>query len=702
MSKQPKGSTAESFSRPFLVGTEYYRAPMPPQKFWDEDFAAIRSAGMHIIRTFSFWNWMEPQQGCYQFDDFDRFFELAQKHGLMVWFDMTLATHGACPEWLTRECPDIRVVTADGLPAHPSAGSAAPQGTQIHCYDHPKWKEHGKELLRAFVSRYKNAPNLLLWSVWDGVCLPSAWARSPYSEYPCYCRSTIDKYLAWLKSKYSLDELNKRFFRRYRRWEEVSPPRSNENGVEMLLYRQFHYENLAQTLKWQVKIVKSLDGKHEVRAHGGWSPRPWDEICSKEVDSWGMSMPSNNLLTGDDPYKISDRYFSFDWSRSIGQNGRWWHEEIYAGMSPGGVIWRKQSEPAELTTLMWMTLAAGGAGCLFWQYTPEYLSFEAPGYSLTAPDRSPTPRLNAVSRTISAMESISKYLPLEVTPAEIAVVYSPKSNEIFNYRDAGELFLKDLRGVYRTLWENNIRMDITTPSKDWSSYKVVYLPNVALFDPETVQQIKQTLKKTKTHLVADGNFGNYTESGHFSYSPPEGISELIEAGVADFSMLTQKEIAEGKNILSTPYGEIPITSFCPFATLKFKGNTRPIVKLGEQTVGVETAGRRLTWFGFSLSAAFGDAGSPNLVLPLFRSFGITSPFQLTGDRVIVMRRRSKLGGWLIFIFNLEAKKANTAIKLNWAVKEATDLLEKKKLPVSNNNLSLSVNPGGMKLILTNG
>ena len=38
---------------PFPVGVEYYRAPVPPTKFWDEDLARIRAAGMCIIRTFT-------------------------------------------------------------------------------------------------------------------------------------------------------------------------------------------------------------------------------------------------------------------------------------------------------------------------------------------------------------------------------------------------------------------------------------------------------------------------------------------------------------------------------------------------------------------------------------------------------------------------------------------------------------------------
>ena len=102
---------------PFPVGTEYYRAPMPPQEFWDRDFAAIRAAGMRIVRTFSYWNWMEPAPGRFELDDFDRFFELAARHDLLVWFDLTLATHGACPDWLLRAHPDIRQVRPDGTPA---------------------------------------------------------------------------------------------------------------------------------------------------------------------------------------------------------------------------------------------------------------------------------------------------------------------------------------------------------------------------------------------------------------------------------------------------------------------------------------------------------------------------------------------------------------------------------------------------------
>lgn len=303
---------------PFPVGVEYYRAPTPKRDVWEEDFVRIRAAGFRIVRSFSYWNWMEPAPGRYELDDFDEMFDLAGKHELFVWLDITLATHGACPEWLIQEHPDVRVVNyldqAMALHASPSA----PQGGAIHCYDHPAWREHGGRLLRHVVRRYKDRPNLLVWGLWDGINLSSGWSRLGHG-YPCYCPSTLGRYKAWLRERYTLDALNARLLRRYRRWDDVEPPRSNQNVVEMLLYREFHYENLAAHLRWMVDEVKQIDPRHEVRAHGLWSPRPWDERCAQHVDSWGMSMPSNNLLSSRDPYQLADRAFSFDWARLSAQ-----------------------------------------------------------------------------------------------------------------------------------------------------------------------------------------------------------------------------------------------------------------------------------------------------------------------------------------------------------------------------------------------
>lgn len=39
------------FDRTLPVGVEYYRPPVPPPEYWDEDFCRISAAGMSIVRV---------------------------------------------------------------------------------------------------------------------------------------------------------------------------------------------------------------------------------------------------------------------------------------------------------------------------------------------------------------------------------------------------------------------------------------------------------------------------------------------------------------------------------------------------------------------------------------------------------------------------------------------------------------------------
>ena len=680
---------------PFPVGTEYYRAPMPPQEFWDRDFAAIRAAGMRIVRTFSYWNWMEPAPGRFELDDFDRFFELAARHDLLVWFDLTLATHGACPDWLLREHPDIRQVRPDGTPLHPDSTNAMPQGRMIHCYDHPKWREYGERLLRTVVGRYRDRENLLIWGVWDGASFPTT--DGPVC--PCYCASTLARYTAWLKRRYTLEQLNERLHRRYRCWEDVAPPRSSRNVVEMLLYRQFHVENLARTLRWQVQVIRELDDRHELRAHGANMPRSFDQSCAREVDSWGMSMPSNELLTGPDPMRIADRCFSFDWSRAIGRGGRWWNEEIYAGMSPAGVTWKPQSHPAEVTSLLWLSLIHGAAGAMFWQYTPEYLSFEAPGYCLTAPDRAPTGRLQAVRRAIADIDRIADHLPLHVPQPEVAILYSGPSSEIFLYNGEQQSYLDGLLGLYRTLWAHGIPADVITSEHDWSPYRVVWLPNTALLDAATVKRVAGAVaREAGPCVVGDGNLGSYAENGRFSYAPPEGLAELLGVRVADYDRFTPGRAGSG--VLSGGFGHLVVPEPVGHAVLEPARDSRVLARLDGAVVGVERADRRLAWLALSPATAFGGTAPASLVLPLLASRGVRPLVAVSGDHVVPLRRRSRTGRDLLFLFNPSLRHASARVTPSWPITRAADLLAARdgEQAVTAGGFDLTFGPGSVRVV----
>ena len=66
------------------LGVQYYRAPFPEERYWDDDFARIKDSGLHVVQLWVLWSWVESKPGAFRFDDYDRLVALAAKHGLGV------------------------------------------------------------------------------------------------------------------------------------------------------------------------------------------------------------------------------------------------------------------------------------------------------------------------------------------------------------------------------------------------------------------------------------------------------------------------------------------------------------------------------------------------------------------------------------------------------------------------------------------
>ncbi len=689
---------------PFRIGTEYYRAPMPPEKFWQEDFAAIRKVGMSIVRMFVYWNWLEPRQGIYEFEDIDRMFEVAQKNKLSVEFSFTLATHGACPGWMLRDYPDIRIVGSDGKIALPHAGPATPQGSMIHCIDHPKWKEFGAKLIQAVVTRYKDVPNLAYYNVWDAI-----------DRSACFCKYTISKYKDWLKENFSIEQLNDMWCTRYRCWEDIEPPRSVHDISGMLLWRLFLKIDLAKTLKWQVDTIRSIDKKHEIIAHTCYQRGPGadnilyacasDEENAKIVDSWGIALASSPFYSSG-RLLFCEHFLALDWQRSVSKNGQFWVDELYSGMNTEGMKWAKQTDPQDLVLDLWLSLVTGAKGAIFWQYRPEYKSFEAPGFTLVSPDGSSTDRLSAVSDAIRDIDLIKEHLPLVIPKAEIGIVYHEDSQLLFDLgreagapgkRDKGE-YGDNIFGVYRALWEHNIPVDIIAPGMDWRKYKVIYLSNTILLDSQLIEKIIQTIEKERqTYIVADGLFGSYDSTGRFSYNPPEGLSEFLGVRVLDYSLSTEREIGGKRGKLTTEFGELNMPAGCRYALLSSSGSTEAIASFDSEVMGIQTKDRKFSWFSFPLGQNPSQE-LQKLIINLVTSFGIKEPVKSQGDRVVIRCGRSKIGGWLIFVFNLEEKQASVQLGPSWEFSKAQDLLMKQILVVKEHRFKVNVKPGTVKVI----
>ena len=700
----------QAFARPFPVGVEYYRPPVPPPEYWDEDFRRISAAGLSIVRVWYSWDWVETLPNHYEFEDLDRLFDLAAQHGLKVWVDTPLGTHMACPAWMLRSHPDMRIVRRDGSVQQNTTGAFAAHGAMTHNFDHPMWRVYVERYLHQFVPRYKDHQALGVWGTWDGIGYAGAWtAPEPYPPYNDY---TITKYKDWLYRNYTLDALNERLLRRYRSWEDVDAPRSKAAPVEMRLYLQFHRENMADHLGWMADLIDRLDGTHEQRSHGGSYPAPHHETVSPQIDSWGLSHHSSNRLTTDEPYSIACEAYGFQWCRAMGRNNRWWNEEIYGSFVGGLHPIEKKTLGEESALYIWLTLIEGGAGAMFWQYRPEYMTYEAPGLNIAALDGEPTERLHAATATIAQIDRIATYLPLAIPRADVAIAYSGPSDDAFDFNDHGVQFIQHHRALYRALWPQSVAMDLVTPAMDWSEYALVYLPHFAVLDEVAITCLRGLLQAADgPHLVADGYFGSFAGKGHWSFKPPEGLSDLIDCRIADFDVVADFDVRAGKNVVQMECGSFALPAGTTYSILEPQGDTAPIATIGDEVVGVRSADGRFTWYGFALSATAssevtGQPGAPapvglvhdEVATALLATAGVEPWFALTGDRVVAFRRRSRQGGSLIFALNVERCTAQVRVQPRWQISAARDLLRERDIALGDGAFELTLGFGEVAVI----
>ena len=691
---------------PFPVGVEYYRAPAPDRAYWEEDFKRIRQTGMRIVRAFHPWNWVETKPGEFYFDDLDYLFDLAVQNDLKIWLDTPVGTHMACPDWMIPKHPDMCVERYDGSRGYPQPGSCAPQGLMIHNFDHPMWRVYVERYIRALVGRYKDNPAMYVWGTWDGINFAAVWSASTIGQgYPPYNDYTIAKYVAWLQQQYTtLEALNDRLLRRYASWDDVKPPRDNRGLVEMLLYRRFHYENCADHLGWLADLIDQIDGRHEQRSHGGPFPRQFDLYCSPRVDSWGLSHSSFSQLRSDTPSnRIADNCLGFTWSRCVGRNHRWWNEEIYSGFVGGISQPEKQTLPQEVQLYLWLSLIHGAAGAMYWQYRPEYMTFEAPGLSLTSLDGRPTVRLDAIADTISNIQCLGDHLPLPpIPPGQLATVYDPTNHDIFMCGGQEEGYIEALLALNRSLWPKNIEQDVVSVTMDWSPYKAIYLPHFARQDAASAQKIRQLIERSDgPHFIADGHFGTFAERGHWSYNPPELLGDLLPVRLDDFDSVTPDEIdrQSDRRMFKSIYGDIEIQTPCQYAILHPLEDAEVLGTIDGRVVAVRCAKQRFTWFGFPLSALTQREAIPDALLqPLLEAVNITPLVQIAGDPLAAFQRNSRLGGRLIFLMNLYERTAESIVTVSPTPDRAYDLLGRQELAIRDGSFSVTLTFGQVMVI----
>ena len=504
----------------FPLGIQYHRPPTPPSEEWDSDLAHIARLGLDHIYTWVMWPYVERRPGSYAWDDFEKLFDLAAKHGLDVVPNLEL---WAIPTWAERD--EFRQMGLDGRP-RPFASSP------IHnlyswrpCLDNLDLRKIIEPFLRAAVGRFEDRPNLLCWKVWNEPDVDN-----------CACPYTTAKFQRWLEERSgSLERASGFLGRRYNSWEDIRPPVARGDTPARLLYTEFRFWSATEIASWAVDTVRDADPRHPVltdtRSIGTarldlLGERIWDDWSMAKVpDIFGGHLHTAVGAPHASPVEFAGPVIDLECKRSAtrGDPHGFWVTEV-----PGGTAWIGDTydhlRPGEMRYNLWSTVAHGATGVSPWQFKPERIGPEVGTFGLVELDGTPTYRTHEVEEFTRAIRGHERlFLDARPPEADCAVLFSPESSVAvssvrpLSYRDA-------MHGIVATLWRRNVHFDLVRTTEDLGRYRVVYLPMPWLIPGDDLGNLLDYVDGGGT-LCVEAGFGCLEDNGWYAPRGPRmGLS----------------------------------------------------------------------------------------------------------------------------------------------------------------------------------
>lgn len=533
-----------------IYAAGYYPLAHDPSD-WERDLKNMKDAGITLIRTaeiFCGWDQLEPEQGKFEFEWLDKFFDLCGENEMHILLGTGTATP---PYWLHERYNNVNIVD--------NTGKAYPNNVSYSwaCLNHPGYREEAKLYIETIVNRYKNHPSLYAYQIHNEIGFPfMPHAGGSMSVY-CYCSHCRAKYKKWLAERYDhdIDKLNYAYswnatHTRYQNFQQVEPPEAAPSAWSSLTrwidWRTFWMEEVADFVKWQNDIIKTSDKKH---------PTCTNTFFMKSQDPFGV-------LMGLDPFKIAknvdvigfdiypgsgnkaDRKPEFssmclDMSRSAAQAAGkdFWLLETESGpingwvMGPdrnvtGSDIWRNNFD-------------AIGHGCKLnlyqgfreWDYQPIHWG------GLVDLDGQRTKRYYdalEIGRTLHKIEEIVQKGHAQKPKAAIMI---SSENAIIMQGIGQESFLvKAVSGAYKAFWNCEIPVDFITPqliadgkAKD---YKLIYTPLMAQVKKKTADMLVAFVADGGT-LLGSARLGMLGERGWLNHTIPcFGLRDVF--GISSF------------------------------------------------------------------------------------------------------------------------------------------------------------------------
>lgn len=475
-------------------GVDYYPEQWEPGML-DEDLDRIVELGCNVIRIGEFaWHLMEPEKGKFDFSFFDRVIAAAGRRGLSVIFGTPTA---APPAWLAHAHPDILSQSESGVPR-------AYGGRHVACYSSEPYLERCRAIVTALAEHYRDERCIVAWQIDNEL--------GHEGSDKCWCPRCRKKFQSFLSRKFGGDiaALNGAYgtafwSQEYNSFEEIplpAPTITVHNPALRLDWERFCSENIRAFAEEQCDIIRRIIPDafiiHDFPGGG----------LTKSVDYAAVSALLDKAAYNNypvwggqkEPLPPEEIAFGLDYIRGLKGENFLITEAIMGAQ--GHDITGCLPRPGQAKLWSWQAMAHGCDGLLYFRYRGAAKGAEQFCYGLLDPDNVPRRRFFEAQSFFSEVRQFESALSTPLR-AEAAILYDYDSLASFRIQRQSLLLdtEREMKRLHGILYRRGVGVDIIPASRDFSAYKLVIVPNMAVTDPEFAARLKDYVAAGGTALV---------------------------------------------------------------------------------------------------------------------------------------------------------------------------------------------------------
>lgn len=658
------------------LGVCYYPEHWP-EDLWENDLDRMIDCGIEVIRIAEFaWSKFEPSEGCFAFDFFDRFLDLAARKNMKVIFCTPTATP---PAWLTHKYPECLNAKEDGtLYRH---------GLRRHyTYNSPIYQQLTKRIVEKIASHYCSHPSIIGWQIDNEInCEINVF----YSE------SDHAAFRVYLKEKFkTLEDLNgsmgTTFWNQtYTSWEEIFLTRPtvsiSSNPHLALEEKRFISSSAIKFCKLQSDIIRKYKPEHQfITTNGIFGHLDSHEMTNKALDFITYdSYPNFAFDTWTEPNKpgnLNDRRSSWSLTRTRSISPIFGIMEQQSGAGGWDSRMKQPSpKPGQMRLWTYQSLAHGADFISYFRWRTCWIGTEIYWHGLNDYSNEPNRRIKELYTIRDEFQKLSEIAGAMYT-AEVALL-KDYDNQWDGEQDMWHGPLNDFSedGWFTAAQLTHTPLDfiylqqnesMETTIDNLIKYKLIVYPHATILTKQTAALLQSYVEQGGI-LIMGARTGYKDQFGRCPMRPMPGYaSSLCGVKVTDYTHLgpgDDMEYAdwEGEIIDAPVFNDILEPIGGAKVSAVFKGNYYD----GLPALVTNTIENGITYY-------FGAGFSADTAKIFLRKLGFASPYReiidLPKEAELAIRRNEQYD--YIFILNYMPYSIELNVKI-----PLLNILSKSKL-----------------------